>query len=84
MIKILYFASLRETLDCAQETFQITENETIESLIKKLQQRGESWKSVFSDASIPVLYAINQEMVKVETVIVNNDEVAFFPPVTGG
>lgn len=84
MIRILYFASLRETLDCAEETMEIKHPETIASLMQILKSRDTHWKSVFSAESTPVLYAINQEMVKIDALIKDGDEVAFFPPVTGG
>ena len=48
-----------------------------------LSARGDPFKSALS-GDTPVLVAINQEMSDIEARIADHDEIAFFPPVTGG
>ena len=82
MIKILYFASLAESLGLKSEDFEADAND-ISGLVETLRARGEPYASAFSgDAN--VLSAVNQEMASIDTTIKPGDEVAFFPPVTGG
>lgn len=82
-IKILYFAKLRDQLDCAEEAFDL-ESETcsVTELKAKLSGRGEVWAKAFADTQ--VLVAVNQVMATADTQVSANDEVGFFPPVTGG
>ncbi len=82
MIKILYFASLAETLGLKSEELEADAND-VAALLDTLRARGEPYASAFrGDAK--VLSAVNQEMASTETSIKAGDEVAFFPPVTGG
>jgi len=83
MIQVLYFASFRETLGLDQEKMDIKPNQTIVDLIEILKSRGETWQAIFN-ADIPVLCARNQDMVDFNETIQDGDEIAFFPPVTGG
>ena len=48
-----------------------------------LRARGEPWDSALG-GDTPVLIAINQEMTDIGASIANHDEIALFPPVTGG
>ncbi len=84
MIRVLFFAQLRESLGCDELNlgYPAAGSFTVESLMKQLQGRGELWHSAFAETK--VLVAINQQMVKPQSVISDGDEVAFFPPVTGG
>jgi molybdopterin synthase sulfur carrier subunit len=52
-------------------------------LLAQLAQRGSKWHELF-DNPTGVLVAINQEMATLDNIIKQGDEVAFFPPVTGG
>ena len=84
MIKILYFARFREILDCDSEEFALqASNQTVAQLLQQLAGRGDSWTDVFGGTQ-KVLVAINQEMAKPDSRLKDNDEVGFFPPVTGG
>jgi molybdopterin synthase sulfur carrier subunit len=84
MIRILYFAQFRERLNCESEDFQTKiESLTVKSLMQQLAERGEPWTDVFNSKQ-RILVAINQEMSNLEADIKDNDEVAFFPPITGG
>lgn len=83
MITILYFARLRENLGQASENLALPSNvKNVEQLRLWLQQRGDAWQREFTKNDIRV--AVNQEMVKFNAQIKDDDEIAFFPPVTGG
>ncbi len=84
MIKVLFFARLREQLDTEMLEFQAgPELPDIAAIIQLLQQRGAEWAEVLADDQM-VLMALNQEVADVDTRVKDGDEVAFFPPVTGG
>jgi len=84
MAQILYFASLAETLGQKSESIELPADcGTVEDLVRLLRARGEPFASAF-DGSTRILVAINQEMREPAAEIGANDEIAFFPPVTGG
>jgi len=83
MIKVLYFARLRESLGLTEEAMEIADGLTVQDLMAKLAERGEPWNLEF-DGCRPLRAAVNQTLVSNQTLIRNGDEVAFFPPVTGG
>jgi len=84
MIEILYFARLREQLGTAGEALLATaELATVGDLAALLRRRGGVWSEVLAEGET-ILAAVNQEMARPETPIEDGDEVAFFPPVTGG
>jgi len=80
-LSLLYFASIKEALDCDREQFAGDVN-TVAELIAQLRQRGNNWHTVLQQNSI--LVAVNQTISDVTTELHSGDEVAFFPPVTGG
>ncbi|MCG6965912.1 MAG: molybdopterin converting factor subunit 1 [Chromatiaceae bacterium] len=82
MIRVLYFASLRDRLGRADETLS-ERPATVAELRAALVARGGIWGDVFADGQ-RVLAAVNQEMASAEQVLNEGDEVGFFPPVTGG
>ena len=83
-IKVLYFSSLRESLDLSEEVIILnSETETIEKLKNFLKDRGKKWQEKLADSQ-PIRVAINQELINDNVKLNDNDEVAFFPPVTGG
>jgi len=82
MIEVLYFASVKERMGVSGESVDVESGMTGEGLINLLSDKGEPWQSVLSDNRL--LIAINQEMASLEDDISEGDEVAFFPPVTGG
>jgi molybdopterin synthase sulfur carrier subunit len=84
MITLLYFARLRETLGTASEELQLPrEVRDLASLRQVLMSRGGAWAHEL-DPARPVRAAVNQEMANPDTPVKEGDEVAFFPPVTGG
>jgi len=82
MAKILYFARLGEQLLTSSEELSLGDVNTVRQLIDHLQNRGEPWSSEFENGR--VLVAVNQEMSDFDSAISDGDEIAFFPPVTGG
>lgn len=84
MIRILYFASLRERLGRDAEQLELPVGVTdVAGLLTFLSERGGVWGEAL-DAGETVLVARNQEMAGMDTAIVDGDEVGLFPPVTGG
>jgi sulfur-carrier protein len=84
MIKVMFFARLREQLDT--EMLELTagpELPNMAAIMELLKRRGGEWVEIF-DGDQTVLMAVNQEVAEAESVIKDGDEVAFFPPVTGG
>ena len=83
MIVLRYFASLREKLGLGDETVTLPEAvDTVGGLQQWLQDRGEPWREALADARL--LVAVNQEVGDRDTTVNDGDEVAWFPPVTGG
>jgi sulfur-carrier protein len=84
MVKVLYFARLRELLGTAGESIELPAGiSTVGAFRSYLMGRGGAWSDAFADGRA-VRIAVNQEMAQASTAIGPNDEVAFFPPVTGG
>ena len=84
MSNLLYFASLRETLDSDKEQLDLPDNVTnIAELKNLLAARGGMWAGSFTNTT-SLLVSVNQQMANDESEIKNSDEIAFFPPVTGG
>ncbi len=84
MADILYFARLAESLGIKSEEIDLSEDcKTVIDLIALLRTRGEPFDSEFN-GDTRILVAINQEMSESTAAISNTDEIAFFPPVTGG
>lgn len=84
MIRLLYFASLRDRLGLDREELELPEGvHDVAGLRRLLRARGGEWKALFSDTET-VLSAVNQEMAQDHTPVADGDEIGFFPPVTGG
>ena len=82
MINVLFFASLKEALATDKLTVSIENATSVERLLKHLKTKGAIWEKSLSSGQL--MMAVNQEMVQKETLLHSGDEVAFFPPVTGG
>lgn len=81
MIKILFFAALREQLNCENTSIESAKVKTIDEVISHLISQNNQWEKAFNSS---LLFAVNQEMVTRDFIVKDGDEVAFFPPVTGG
>ncbi len=83
-MNILYFAHFREKTNVAEEQVELPEGVTdVTSLIDWLASRGDGFADAFADRD-HIRVAVNQEHVEFDTLIKMGDEVAFFPPMTGG
>jgi len=83
-VKVLYFASLREQLGCGAEDLELPAGvDTLGALQAHLVARGGAWQAALGGGKL-VRMAVNQEMKPAGTALSGGDEVAFFPPVTGG
>ena len=83
-VKVLFFAGLREQLGTAAEEIELpAEVNTVAALRSHLLKKGEKWQSALGEPRL-VRTAVNQDMVQPGARIKAGDEVAFFPPVTGG
>ncbi len=83
MLKILYFASVREKLGQGSEELALPDGvASVAGLLGFLAKRGGAWASLAAIRNLRC--AVNQEMVGIDAPIASGDEVAFFPPVTGG
>lgn len=83
-ITVLYFASLSEDTQTKREEIDLTElasHATVMDLRQHLAGRGEHWRKLDSDS---IMCAVNLEVVDAQRHLNPADEVAFFPPVTGG
>lgn len=82
MITVLFFASLREQLDLGSISIDLSAPTTLSEVIQLLAEQIDGWYDATNNQ--PLLYAVNQEMVTLDAQVCPGDEVAIFPPVTGG
>ena len=81
-MKLLYFSQVRESLGKAQEELTLpAEVKTVEDLRQWLKARGDCYAQIFTDT---IHVAVDQAYARPDTPITNAQEIAFFPPVTGG
>ncbi len=82
-MKLRYFASVRECVGKAEEQIELPEYIiTIADLIGWLVKRGDEYAQAFTSGSVRV--AIDHSHVKLDAAIAGAQEIAFFPPMTGG
>ena len=82
MITVLFFAQLREQLQCEKLTFELQSPISISLLREQIITAHPQWAEFLN--SDKLLFAVNQVLVKASNLTKDGDEVAFFPPVTGG
>ena len=81
---VLYFAWVRQKIGKSEEIFDLPDGvRTIADLASHLAARGGGYADAFADLK-RMRAAVNQDHVGFEAVVSEGDEVAFFPPVTGG
>lgn len=75
-IQVKYFASLRDRLGRGEDQLRVDETVTV----------ADVWRQLWPDMPLPAntLVAVNHEYADPDQSVRNGDEVAFFPPVTGG
>ena len=83
-IKVLYFARIKEAINYSTEDIDLpVDVSTVMALKNYLALRGDIWANLFNGKQV-VRAAINHTLVDDLATINAGDEVAFFPPVTGG
>jgi molybdopterin synthase sulfur carrier subunit len=83
-VRLLYFARLREVFATGQETPELPPAvRTLADLLDWLRQRGGTWAEELAEGRA-YRVAINQDLAERDAVLHENDEIALFPPVTGG
>jgi molybdopterin synthase sulfur carrier subunit len=83
-MKIVYFAWVREKAGVAEEEVTPPDGVVdVAGLVEWMRGRGGGFAEAFADLSV-VRAAVNQEYVTLEHPVGDDDEVAFFPPMTGG
>ena len=82
-MKALYFAWVREKIGKTEEEISPpAEIKTVGDLVTWLSTRGEEYEEAFSSGTVRV--SIDRAHVKHDAIIAKADEIAFFPPMTGG
>ncbi len=82
MIELRYFAWVRERIGVASETYE-GDAATIDELLDDLEARGEGYAAALSDRAL-IRVAVDEEIASENAAIVGAQEVAIFPPMTGG
>lgn len=81
MIKLMFFANLREGLGTGAINFEYAGEKTVADVAQELVARGDKWR-LLEDSGL--LCAVNQSICDRSARVHDGDEIAFFPPVTGG
>lgn len=81
MIKVLFFAQVRELVGVDALELDAT-FPTVDALRQQLASRSDRWALALEEGKL--LAAVNQTLVSMDHPVADGDEVAFFPPVTGG
>lgn len=83
-MQLVYFASVREQIGVAEETLEKPDTVTnVQELIVHLQSLGTEYAEALANPDF-IRVAVNQTHVKHQHPVTDTDEVALFPPVTGG
>jgi sulfur-carrier protein len=83
-MNVLYFAWVRQKVGRSEDVIELTPAlRTVGDLAAFLRAQGGGYAEAFADMS-RLRAAVNQVHVTLDTVLAAGDEIAFFPPVTGG
>lgn len=83
MIRLVYFAWVRERIGLGEETVALESPTLLAEIVDRLRRTSEGHSAAFQDMS-RIRAAVNQDFVGLDAVVSPGDEVALFPPVTGG
>jgi len=83
VVKLVFLARLREALDASHERYAVEGPTTVGAIRASLCARGGAWASELGPGRA-VRIAVNHEVARDDAPVSPGDEVAFFPPVTGG
>ena len=82
MIKLLFFARIKEELGKSEMTIAFVANQSLQTLTQELIERyGDEWQILLEPDTV---FSCNQRVVDRDLIVADGDEIAFFPPVTGG
>lgn len=81
-VKIRFFASFREKTGLEEMTLDVGDKTTVAQIIDELTESLGGLKELFKGGS--AIVAVNHEVVKPESTVQDGDEIAIFPPVSGG
>ena len=79
-VRLLFFAAVRERMRTAEIVRELAAPTSVEALWHQLQREHPS----LGDIRVAIAFALNREYVDSKTMVHDNDEVAFIPPVSGG
>ena len=82
-MKILYFAKLKQLIGKSEEIISIKQKKKISQVINELKKRNDVYDFAFEETN-SLQYAVNCEYVDLNFVVSDSDELAIFPPVSGG
>ena len=82
-MKILYFAKLKQLIGKSEEIISIKQKKKISQVINELKKRNDVYDFAFKETN-SLQYAVNCEYVDLNFVVIDSDELAIFPPVSGG
>ena len=83
-MQLLYFGWVRSRIGIGGETIDPPADVAdVRGLIGWLQSRGPGYGEAFADLSV-IRVAVNQEMAELDAAVAREDEIALFPPMTGG
>jgi len=82
MIKVVFFAALREQLSCSELSLEVNTINDVSQVKQALINQNPQWQAFLENTAL--LSAVNNDMVDKNHPVKSGDEVAFFPPVTGG
>jgi sulfur-carrier protein len=83
-VTVLFFANFKELLNSSSLECELFNKNTVQDICEILASKGGIWSDIFGSPSNSVKIAVNHEMATLSTALSDKDEVAFFPPVTGG
>lgn len=83
-MNLIYFAYIRESIGKSSETIDLPDDvATVSGLLRYLETKGDNYKTAFAQSDL-IRVAVNEEYVSLERKITSSDEIAIFPPMTGG